>query len=228
VSVRRRASGRVHYNDFRDYDSSIGGYVESDPIGLAGGQNTYSYAGAAPLSTIDPLGLDWLEYEGQTAIYYGGNLGDRSHPTRWCAATSGMSFSPDDQALEGGPVPSGLYSINLRLDPSRFAQANRANGEIYSGHGIQRIPDETARTDGGTTIYPGWGTWRMRLDPKRADTFGRSNFYLHNSHKGYTHGCIESCNDFLRDILAYRGKGNPTIDVLVRYTAPKTRGRTKW
>ena len=171
-----------------------------------------------------------MEYDGQTAVFYGGSLGDRSHPTRWCAATSGYPghFSPDDQGFQLGPVPSGVYSINLTLDPSRVASANRDTGDLYSGHGIQRIPDQTVRNDGVTTTYPGWGTWRMRLDPRQGDTYGRDNFYLHNSHKGFTHGCIETCDDFMRDILAYRGKGNPTIDVLVRYTAPKTRGRTKW
>jgi RHS repeat-associated protein len=57
VSVRRRASGRVHYNYFRDYDPTVGRYVESDPIGLKGGIGTYSYSNANPIQEYDHLGL---------------------------------------------------------------------------------------------------------------------------------------------------------------------------
>jgi RHS repeat-associated protein len=43
----------LNYNYFRDYDPSIGRYVESDTIGLRGGINTYAYVGENPLRHID-------------------------------------------------------------------------------------------------------------------------------------------------------------------------------
>jgi RHS repeat-associated protein len=48
----------LNYNYYRDYDPAVGRYVESDPIGLRGGANPYTYALNSPINYGDPLGLN--------------------------------------------------------------------------------------------------------------------------------------------------------------------------
>ncbi|QQQ01289.1 RHS repeat domain-containing protein [Lysobacter enzymogenes] len=47
----------LFYNYHRDYDSSVGRYVQSDPIGLTGGILLYGYSWSSPLINSDPFGL---------------------------------------------------------------------------------------------------------------------------------------------------------------------------
>jgi RHS repeat-associated protein len=48
----------LHSNYFRDFDPATGRYIESDPIGLVGGTNTFAYADGNPVSYMDPSGLE--------------------------------------------------------------------------------------------------------------------------------------------------------------------------
>lgn len=51
-----RTLADLYYNRYRDYDPTIGRYIQADPIGLAGGASPYSYALNSPLRYSDPSG----------------------------------------------------------------------------------------------------------------------------------------------------------------------------
>ena len=79
--------GRLNnYNMYRDFDPATGRYVESDPIGLEGGVNTFAYAYGDPESWYDSLGLD-----GQAAS-------DAAHRA---IGTAGYSFADPSSESRG-------------------------------------------------------------------------------------------------------------------------------
>ena len=66
-----RTLADLYYNRYRDYDPTIGRYIQADPLGLGGGSNPYVYAGNNPVTGSDPTGLmtAWEYYTGLPDSY---------------------------------------------------------------------------------------------------------------------------------------------------------------
>lgn len=71
-----------------------------------------------------------------------------------------------------------------------------------------------------------WGTWRARLEKVDVDS-SRNAFYLHDSRKGHTQGCIETCSDLYDSFVRYHNHGIKWLPVRVQYSGTSTNGGTK-
>jgi RHS repeat-associated protein len=107
----------LNYNYFRSYDSRTGRYSQSDPIGLDGGWNRFTYVDGDGINGSDPFGLAAcyvsfpympIEYSpGKTTTLLGGHAGvvgyDSSGSTRYYEYGR---YSPNSSGVFGEKLPA--------------------------------------------------------------------------------------------------------------------------
>ncbi len=143
-------------------------------------------------------------------------------------ASSGFAFqssetkvvnhqTASDQCLKDqGPIPSGLYRLSLavRKNVATVDKSGQMVSQATSGYGIERIPQQFQDSWGANRV----GLELIQLHVKCEER--RDNFYIHDSHKGFTHGCIETETSFFTELYNYatNQKGRkPTLTLLVKY-----------
>lgn len=125
----------LNYNYFRDYNPRFGRYMQSDPIGLAGGINTYAYAGGNPVSLVDPDGTTI----GGAII--GGRIGS------WAGGALGGALGELIDPLGGGIPGAGLGSSLGGLAGRAFgdwASNQWANDKADKGANADKKPDSNS------------------------------------------------------------------------------------
>lgn len=178
-------------------------------------------------------------------LYYNGTSLSWPARKKTYNATSGLVVSnPDGTTADGrssqlscvkdfGPVPEGTYTLSTVVDPNTYATADFSICKLNPGTDIQKIP---RGADAGRCepFWANWGTNRVRLTPadgttRDACTPVRDGFYLHDSTKGFSHGCVELDTSFFTDLYDF-SKTSTThrrLTLEVKYTSQGTYGGTK-
>ena len=125
VTYSARFPGQVYdlysgsyYNWHRDYDPQSGRYIESDPVGLKGGVNTYAYVRGNPISRRDPLGL-----QDQTPAGNPSGLNDRGQAA--CDAADSQA-NAEQKAADARAKGNDAESQRLK------AEAERDRNDYYN------------------------------------------------------------------------------------------------
>jgi RHS repeat-associated protein len=113
-------------NGYRDYNASLGRYVESDPSGLNGGVNTYVYAENNPLSYMDPSGFICISDNAAKVI--GATAGGAV-----TGALTGMAIGKNGWAALAGGLAGGVFGAATQALSNWLSSLQPGHDAVISG-----------------------------------------------------------------------------------------------
>jgi|688.fasta_scaffold729437_1 hypothetical protein len=154
-------------------------------------------------------------------LKYNGTVLDWSSIGKW-KATSGMpgfQNSLEQFKMDKGPIPEGQYLVPLKIggnatlvNPKRDAAGNITESQLDIRSEIESLQCITdPRDHSKVVLFSNWGSNRVRLTRQRVKhprAAHRGGFYLHDSTKGYSHGCIEVQTAFFTSLRDFSKKNS--------------------
>ena len=175
------AESGLFQNWNREYSPRIGRYMQSDPIGMAGGINTFEYVGGSPLSNSDPAGLQPNKTLNPSSLMVlgagGGGGGYAGGGGSFGGAVGGVAAIGAAAVIANGTESSPTEAARTVADfcPKCQATATRSQAEAqaYAWVGLSPgggtpIPWSNFNPPGGGVFKKGpvWADFKRRYDPK--------------------------------------------------------------
>lgn len=134
----------LYYNYFRDYDATVGRYVQADPAGFSGGINAYAYVHGNPVRLLDPLGLWSVTAELYVAGVGGGvTIGVNPNGSTFVGGRvgigvgGGVEIDPNGTSPGYGSNRSSAFEIGAYSYGGGFAEVGAAYGPAYAEYGTR-------------------------------------------------------------------------------------------
>lgn len=169
-------------------------------------------------------------------LFYDGQFlkwNDKSLTFRSTSGLLGRQIPGEQCTPDAGPIPEGLYKVYI-TDHGVAKDDSRGICALTPSWGIQEIPSGI-NAGSCAPYWANWGRNRARMEPaneatkKHCAPITRGGFYLHDSVKGYSHGCIEVDTKIFKHLRQYHNSSKKSTLILqVKYIAGRaTNGGTK-